>query len=400
MSNISLADVLHLAPRTFTFLQHGRSLNVLLATNTGTRAVVQQYVTHIKFPDQSHMFTFAHDQWPNLRCLTLQSVQDPSAVAGLSQGGDWQIFRLEPTFAKLDLDAMMALQTGTWPWQMLTDLAVYFKHCTPVDLHTLSFCQWPLLESLTLCSGRLGDAQTAVIFRADWPLLRSLRLPFNFLTHLEGVDHNRWPQLESVCLMDNPVSNTGLQRLVSAQWPKLTSLDLSKTVFLGCRPTLTWHQLIEANWPMLFSLNICGNMIKANMMKNIAETQFSCIRQLNLSNTLLDSIAVGHLVKGPWKQLRHLDLNSALSGSIADSLSLLSKGAWPLLELLWLVDNEVDVTALPALAQSKWPALHYLNLSHNSLSCDDFRLMGGDAACDEPRDMCRNVWPKLQVVEY
>ncbi len=37
--------------------------------------------------------------------MSLQSVQDPSAVAGLSQG-DWQILRLEPTFAKLELVAL------------------------------------------------------------------------------------------------------------------------------------------------------------------------------------------------------------------------------------------------------------------------------------------------------
>ncbi len=127
------------------------------------RDLVQQYVTHITIPDQSHMPTFAQDQWPNLQRMSLQSVQDPSAAAGLSQG-DWQISRLEPTFAKLDLNAIMALRRNTWPWQMLTDLAVYFRHGMPVDLHMLSSCQWPLMESLTLCSGRLDDAQAAVIF--------------------------------------------------------------------------------------------------------------------------------------------------------------------------------------------------------------------------------------------
>ena len=75
-----------LAPRVFKFLQHGRSLNVLLATNTGMRDLVQQYVTHITIPDQSHMLTFAQDQWPSLQRMSLKSVQDPSAVAGLSRG--------------------------------------------------------------------------------------------------------------------------------------------------------------------------------------------------------------------------------------------------------------------------------------------------------------------------
>ncbi len=398
ISDLSLADVLHQAPRIFKFLQHGHTLKVLLATNTGTRDLVQQYVTHITIPDQSHMLTFAQDQWPSLQRMSLESVQDPSAAAGLSQG-DWQILRLEPTFAKLDLNAIMALRRNTWPWQMLTDLAVYFRHGMPVDLHMMSTCQWPLLETLTLCSGRLDDAQATLIFRADWPFLRNLRLPFNCLTHLEGVDHSRWQQLESVCLMDNPVSNTGLQRLVSAQWPKLTSLNLSDNTAHVWTP-LTWHQLIEANWPMLASLDLGGNGIKATMMKNIVEAQFSCIRKLDLSNNSLDSAAIGHLVKGPWMQLCTLQLNRALCGSIADCLVVLSTGAWPQLELLWLGANGVDVTALPALAKSKWPSLFYLNLHHNCLSSDDFRLMGGDAACDEPRDICRKVWPRLHSVDY
>ncbi len=219
ISDLSLADVLHQAPKLFDVLQQHRLLDLLLATNTGMCHLVQQYVTHITIPDQSHIHTFAQNRWPSLQGMSLQSVQDPSAIAGLSQG-DWQILRLQPTFGKLDLDAIMNLQRNIWPWQMLTDLEVYFGQGLPVDLHMLSTCHWPLLQSLTLRSGRLDDAQAAVIFRADWPFLSSLRLPYNCLMHLEGVDHNRWPQLKSLCLMDNPVSNTGLHRLVSAQWPQ------------------------------------------------------------------------------------------------------------------------------------------------------------------------------------
>ncbi len=217
---------------------------------------------------------------------------------------------------------------------------------------------------------------------------------------LEGVDHNRWPQLQSVCLNNNPVSNTGLRRLVSAQWPKLTSLDLSYIDFRSDRPTITWHQLIEANWPTLSSLELRGNRLKAVMMKNIAEARFSSITKLNLSYNSLDSVAIGHLVKGPWMQLQILYLNSALCGSITDCLILLSTGAWPQLDVLWLRGNGVDVTALSALAKSKWPSLYYLNLTNNCLSCDDFRLVGGDATCDTPRDMCRSVWPKLHHLDY
>lgn len=287
---------------------------------------------------------------------------------------------------------------------MLTDLAVYFVQGLPVDLHMLSTCQWPLLESLTLCSGRLDDAQASMHFRADWPLLRNLRLNDNCLTNLEGVDHNRWQQLESVCLIDNPVSNTGLRRLVSAQWPKLTSLNLSIIAFPAGRTAFTWHQLIEANWPMLSTLDLPLNRIKANMMKNISEAQFSFIRTLNLGHNLLDSIAIGHLVKGPWMQLSDLHLNYALCGSIADCLVLLSTGAWPQLHFLWLSQNRVDATSLHALAKSKWPSLHYMDLSGNGLSRDDFRLMttgaGGDAACDEPRDIFRKLWPELVSVDY
>ncbi len=401
ISELSLVDVLHQAPTSLQFLQQGRCLRVLLATNKGLRDVVQQYVTQVTIPDQSHMLTFAQDQWPNLQRLSLRSVQDPSLVSGLPQG-DWQVSRLEPTFAKLDLDAMMALRTGMWPWQMLTDLAVYFRHGKPTDLHTLSTCQWPLLESLTLCSGRLDDAQASLIFRADWPLLRILRLPLNRLTDLEGVDHSRWPQLESVCLRDNPVSNTGLQRLVSAQWPKLTSFTLSSIALSAGGSTLTWHQLIEVNWPMLSDLDVSGNMIKATMMKNIVAAQFSCIRKLNLTHSALDNAAVGHLVKAPWLQLFDLNLNSALCGSTADCIVLLSTGAWPQLAFLWLSQNRVNARSLHALAKGKWPSLYYVSLIFNNLSRNDFRLMdaGGDAACDEPRDICRKFWPQLHSVDY
>jgi len=154
ISDLSLADVLHQAPRRFHVLQQHRLLDVLLATNTGMCHLVQQYVTHITIPDQSHIHKLAQNRRPNLQRMSLQSVQDPSAVAGLSQG-DWQILSLQPTFAKLDLDAIMALRRNTWPWQMLTDLEVYFGQGLPVDLHMLSTCHWPLLESLTCVLGDL-----------------------------------------------------------------------------------------------------------------------------------------------------------------------------------------------------------------------------------------------------
>ena len=120
---------------------------------------------------------------------------------------------------------------------------MYYIRGMPVGLHMLSARQWPLLESLTLCYGRLDDAQASLIFRADWPLLRKLWLSYNCLMDLKGVEHSRWQQLESVCLMHNPVSTKGLQRLVSAQWPKLTSLDLCHIAPWAETPTVTWHQL-------------------------------------------------------------------------------------------------------------------------------------------------------------
>lgn len=394
MSNLSLADVLHQAPRVVTFLQHGGSLKVLLTTSTDTRNLVRQYVTHITFPDQSHMPIFAQEQWPILERISFRCVHDLSAVAGPSHRG-WQISMRKPTFATLDLDAFEAVRSNTWPWQMLTDLAVYYGQGLPVDLHMLSTCHWPLLETLTLCCGRLDDAQAAVIFWGNWPFLRTPRLPSKCLTDLEGLDHNRWLQLKSVCLKDNPVSNTGLQRLVGAQWPKLVSLSLSNIASAH-----TWRQLTEANWPMLSSLDLGENRIEATMLKNIAAAQFCCIRKLYLSNTSLDSIAIGHLVKAPCMQLFDLHLTSALCGSVADCLVLLSIGAWPQLNFLWLGANGVDASALPALTKSKWPSLYYVNLSYNRLSHDDFKLVGGGAACVEPRDMCRKLWPKLQFLEF
>ena len=399
ISGLSLADVLHQAPSILKWLQLYGSLHALLATNTCMRHLAQQYVTRITIPDQSHMLTFAQDRWPNLQSMRFKSVQDSNAVAELSQGG-WQNSTLELTFAKLDHDAIVALRSDTWPWQMLNDLAVYFEKGLPVEVHMLSLRQWPLLESLTLCCGKLDDAQASVIFRADWPLLQNLRLADNCLTNLEGVEHHRFPQLKSVCLENNPVSNTGLRRLVSAQWPKLTSLDLSHIASRPDSPTIAWHQLIEADWPMLSSMDFRGNRMEAFMLKNIVEAGFCSIRKLNLSYNWLDSVAVGHLVKGPWMQLHNLYLKNALYGSITDCLVLLSTGDWPQLEVLWLRGNEVDATALSALAKSKWPSLYYLNLTNNRLSRDDFRLMGADAACIKTRDMCRNVWPKLHVLDY
>ena len=104
-------------------------------------------------------------------------------------------------------------------------------------------------------------------------------------------------------------------------------------------------------------------------------------------------------------QLRNLHWKNALYGSITDCLVLLSTGDWPQLEFLWQVQTglwhpEVDATALSALAKSKWPSLYYLNLTNNRLSRGDFRLVGADAACIKTRDMCRNVWPKLHVLDY
>jgi hypothetical protein len=148
---------------------------------------------------------------------------------------------------------------------------------------------------------------------------------------------------------------------------------------------------------MLSSLDLHGNRIEATTMN---EAGIISIRTLNLSNNLLDSVAIGHLVKGPWLQLCDLQLHSALCGSIADCLALLSTGAWLQLKYLELGANGVDVTALSALARSKWPSLYSLHLPHNCLSSDNFRLMGGGAVDGEPRDICRKFWPKLCFLSY
>lgn len=74
ISDLSLADVLHQAPTMLKFLQLYRSLDALLATSTGMCHLVQQYVTHITIPDQSHVHTFAQDHWPNLQRMSFKSV--------------------------------------------------------------------------------------------------------------------------------------------------------------------------------------------------------------------------------------------------------------------------------------------------------------------------------------
>lgn len=400
----SLADVLEQAPTVLEVLHrtHPRSLNALRATNKGLCDVVQQTVTHIFMFDPSDVSAFNGSRWPNLQRITFLSHSDLATLLPEV----WQHACVHTTFAKPDTGTVQAMRESKWPAQLITGLYARFPSGSSADMNILSAHPWPVLEALELVSAGITDASAALIFRADWPQLQRLSLQNNQLKHLPGLDENNsWQQIDFVSFVENAINDTGLERLASARWPKLHCLDLRQDSSAYDQERLTWNQLSVADWPMLSSLNLGWNVIGGTAMKTIVDAQLSLIRSLDLAGNNIDSIAIGHLVKGSWTALLSLTLCYSHRKFHKDCLKILATGPWQQLTSLCLAGNGLDATALPALSKGKWPCLYDLDLHSNSLSTSDFTIMlgSGDSGVDQsqkPKDICRKFWPKLHSLCY
>ena len=211
---------------------------------------------------------------------------------------------------------------------------------------------------------------------ADWPCLKTLDLACNDLTvnSITELAKGVWPVLSSL-VFDDTLDAAAIAELISGKWPKLTRLSLCNFQ-LGDK---AGYLLTQANWRLshldVARADITGNFLtqclgshqlslqslqlfRVNCMVCSSWPEMPCLKRLGARCVILDVLPI---VTTSWASLEILDL--ARSG--VQSLPLTEL---PVLRVLDLSYNDIEVEHVWMLKQVSLPCLQILYLAFNPLS--------------------------------
>ena len=239
--------------------------------------------------------------------------------------------------------------------------------------------------------GKRHDTQCAVtdlqaLMKGRWPCLQYLKLRYRAAKvgletgAFKQLTAASWSSLARLDLSQNPFGADAMSQLVLGKWPALRNLNLSYCLL----DSAAIASLSKANWP-LEALNLGGNSIDTEAMKQLVQGSWPKLAQLGLQRAYVDVGATEVLAKAQWP-LRCLDLS--YSGFRANAaMTQLAKGKWPQLEELKLDGNRLNAEGIVNLGQADWPHLASLNLA----SC---HLHGANIA-----GLCQAHWPRLSTLD-
>lgn len=138
--------------------------------------------------------------WPNLRRLSMQSVQ-------------------------LDAKGMAALVKGNWP--QLEHLDLQHNQLDAAACAHLVSAQWPL-QCLLLKNNGLDTTAVSELVKADWPEMQRIDMSQNALTApaIMKLTLAEWPMLKELCLAKNLLYPGTAKRALRRRWPLLQLPDL------------------------------------------------------------------------------------------------------------------------------------------------------------------------------
>ena len=223
---------------------------------------------------------------------------------------------------------------------MLESLDLSNTHFDAEASEELAKGVWPALKHVALNFNMMTLETMEPLAAAPWAGLTSLSLSHNRLGEgaLAGLTRMQLPCLESLLLACNNLS-LATQQLSTGHWLQLKYLDLTECCM---------YQVPIGDWPKLRSLILYGNTIccrYGNYDFSVLATRFPMLCVLDLSDNCLEM----------------------------DDLDLLLETCWPALEELFLSENDFNIECLSLLVEAcgsdiEAPGQNKVSPGHGSVS--------------------------------
>ena len=212
-----------------------------------------------------------------------------------------------------------------------------------------------------------APALLATISSQDWAALSSCSRQLRHLIH------------SSVTILTVTAARE-VKDVMTGYWPQLSLIMVQPRIYYVCLPLDSNFVLVACleadhrNTSEKSNAFVVSHNAQSDQRKSIAAA-FRHLQSSNWQNahrlavTLephgMDEEVVAHTAQSNWPSLTHLSLSHIRQASVC--MSQLAKGSWPRLEILDLRANQLDVAAMKALIQGDWPMLTKLTLTSNPL---------------------------------
>ncbi len=337
---VSLSDLLHEVPRLWEFTP-SRYWNILLAVNKEVRRQVQGMV----------------------RCIKVTEALQPEQLHHLTKGGWSQLRCLDLSKGCMTAASHAQLSKGAWPLLQNLTLASgrTFNDRSSCSEHVFRQFKgkWPLLESLTVSEHRLDVAQVTALTDIDWPLLQIFCIePFH--DAIPALMKGNWPELKHLSI-GHGLDYRGLRCWSNLPWSTLQRLQLT---FCQVSPN-SIHSLVQAHLPQLQEFSFVYVFWKSegedseDCFAMLAQAKWPLLSKLELTSMSASHEGIRHLVTGQWPKLqtvilKHFDITD-------EDLPLLVQADWSNVQHLILIGPFQHMEVL-YMFMDKWPALQTLEL--------------------------------------
>lgn len=309
-------------------------------------------------------------------------------VEALSHAGWVDLQHLELLNCGLGPEGIAALTLNVDLFQQLRVLDLTMNNIGAEGVASLGNVGLPMLEELVLSYNDLskGGAAALVAGIPRWPLLRQLDLT---AVHFQSADLEtllsvKIPLLKRISLRDNELDSAAGRCLAqhAEQWPCLRSLDLSGNS-IGSEGL---KELSKAQFPILQALYIAHDKLKVDSSGlealNIAAPTWPRLKILNLEGSIKEGVELKKLFKFRWGALEELclkgnDLGQAGAEALANAATIEQR--LPALKKLDLQDCGLDYDHVYGLLQHEWPVLEELNLKGNQFGHEEAIILADNA---------------------
>lgn len=252
---------------------------------------------------------------------------------------------------------------------------------------------WPSLAHLDLSNNSLTRDAIGYVAAGNWLHLTALELGDNEMdaASVDALKAGRWNCLQSLNLQSCDLTLALVPELLKGQWPKLESLNLARnrcwapSSFPGNEDDVAGVQTMTECWTALKRLDLTETGLV--FVPEFALRAWSTLEDLKLTQNGMFGQVVYDVVAAYLPSLKNLSLQMTSPpwpGYKSDCMTSLAFANWPLLELLDLSGNCVNMQVL---VHAHFPQLRFLHLAGVG-----FNAYYADV-------LSSGNWPELEVLD-